>query len=41
VIQLIGVAWLALSAATIIAGWKGLLFGARRSRRVESDVALA
>jgi len=40
-IQLVGVMWLALSAATIVAGWKGLLFGARRSRRVESDVVLA
>jgi uncharacterized RDD family membrane protein YckC len=40
-IQLMGVLWLALSAATIIAGWKGLLFGARRGRRVEPDVLLA
>jgi uncharacterized RDD family membrane protein YckC len=40
-IQILGVAWLVLSAATIVAGWKGLLFGARRSRRVESDVLLA
>jgi uncharacterized RDD family membrane protein YckC len=40
-IQLLGVRWLAVSGATIIAGWKGLLFGARRSRGVQSDVALA
>ena len=26
-------AWLALSLATIVAGWKGLLFGARRTRQ--------
>jgi len=34
-------AWLALSATVIIAGWKGLLPGARRSRRVSVDVAVA
>jgi small neutral amino acid transporter SnatA (MarC family) len=40
-IQIVGLAWLALSATTIIAGWKGLLLGARRRRRVEPDVVLA
>ena len=34
-------AWLALSVSVIIAGWKGLLPGARRSRRVSVDVAVA
>ena len=29
-IQVMGLAWLALSATTVIVGWKGLLFGARR-----------
>jgi uncharacterized RDD family membrane protein YckC len=33
--------WLALSVTMIIAGWKGLLLGARRSKRVSVDVAVA
>lgn len=40
-LQVFAWAWLALSATVIIAGWKGLLPGARRSRRVSVDVAVA
>jgi uncharacterized RDD family membrane protein YckC len=37
-LEAIAFGWLALSAWVIIVGWKGLLLGARRSRRVASDV---
>jgi len=37
-LEAIAVAWLALSAWVIILGWKGSLLGARRRRRVPSDV---
>jgi hypothetical protein len=30
-------AWFAIVLATIVATWKGLLFGARRDRRSDSD----
>jgi uncharacterized RDD family membrane protein YckC len=40
-IAVMGWAWIALSATAIIAGWKGLLLGARRSRGVSSDVLVA
>jgi uncharacterized RDD family membrane protein YckC len=40
-VQAIGLGWLALSATAIVAGWRGMLLGARRSRRVSSDVAVA
>jgi uncharacterized RDD family membrane protein YckC len=33
--------WLALSVTTIISGWKGLLWGARRSRHIASHAAIA
>jgi uncharacterized RDD family membrane protein YckC len=33
--------WLALSAVVVVAGWRGLLIGARRNRRLASDVAVA
>ncbi len=37
----ISLGWLALSVTVIIAGWRGRLWGARRSRRVSTDVAVA
>jgi uncharacterized RDD family membrane protein YckC len=40
-IQIIGLAWLGLSGAAIVAGWKGLLFGARRTKQVASEVVVA
>ena len=40
-LETIALCWLALSAAAIVAGWKGLLLGARKSTRVDSDVAVA
>jgi uncharacterized RDD family membrane protein YckC len=39
-LRVIGWAWLALSGATIIAGWRGMLVGARRRRLVSSDMAV-
>jgi uncharacterized RDD family membrane protein YckC len=32
-VQAIALAWLGLSLAAIVAGWRGVLFGARRTRR--------
>lgn len=32
----LSVLWLALSLGVIVAGWKGLLFGARRGRQIDS-----
>ena len=40
-IQGIGLGWLGLSAAVIIAGWRGLLIGARRTRQVDAEVLVA
>ena len=40
-VPVMGWAWIALSLTAIIAGWKGLLLGARRSRGVSSDVVVA
>jgi len=37
-VPVMGWAWIGLSLTAIIAGWKGLLLGARRSRGVSSDV---
>lgn len=40
-IQAIAWSWLMLSAAVIIAGWRGLLIGARRTRQVASEMVVA
>jgi uncharacterized RDD family membrane protein YckC len=40
-VPVMGWAWIALSVTAIIAGWKGLLLGARRSRGVSSGVLVA
>jgi hypothetical protein len=40
-VQALSWGWFALSVTVIIVGWKGLLLGARRSRGVSSDVAVA
>ena len=40
-LQAIAWSWLMLSAAVIIAGWRGLLIGARRTRQVASEMVVA